>query len=648
MGMRRHSANEWKIGAAALLLVAFALRVYALDHRPLWWDEGLTLTYAFLPPRENLALAVATEHLNPPLFNWLVGAFTSLGGVTVFGARLVSVYGGMVSAAAAYALARRGFGRVTGALTLLLLAAAPMQIYHAQEAKGYTVETAALLLALICWLQLHEWAWRRGGERAARVRAAVWPWWAGYALSTLVAMGTNYLALFAVAVLNLLTAAVTVRAARQGAARRALLRHWGRWLAVQGAGLLPLAPYVLGSLGSSSQGLEETSVGLETMTPAGYLWSFLSTFISSERAGDQAGWWLTVLMLALASAGLLAGLPARWRAGQRLAAAWLLLPLALGYLFHLRYAWFFSRYLLYSQPALLALAALGLARLAGTRLRPAVPVLVTGVLLLSAPLLRQHYGSAPTAEDSYWPELFAAMRPYVREGDGLIARTSWIPGYMRAYLPPAPQPEWILGHFDKESIDETVAGFLDTQERVWQIDYQLDPLSERNDSAVQMRGEAALAYWERVGTASAALFVADSSLHAAGDGEERVSVFANGVHLRWEAQRAVVAPGDVVGLGGTWWTERPLAVWLVRFVHIVDEEGTLVAQIDREPVMGTARSYEWEVGERVADPIAITLPADLPPGRYTVRLGLYDRDTLERVALEAGGDFVVVGELVVR
>ena len=47
-----------KYAVVALFVVVFALRVYHLDSRPLWWDEGLTLTYAYLPPVANLELAV--------------------------------------------------------------------------------------------------------------------------------------------------------------------------------------------------------------------------------------------------------------------------------------------------------------------------------------------------------------------------------------------------------------------------------------------------------------------------------------------------------------------------------------------------------------------------------------------------------------
>lgn len=645
-----------KFAIVVLLLVVFALRIYFLDSRPLWWDEGLTLTYAYLPPVANLDMARATEHLNPPLFNWLVGAQTSLVGVTVFGARLVSVFGGMLTAAAAYVLARIAFGRGVGLLTVLLLAVAPMQIYHAQEAKGYTVETAALFIAVYCWLRLHRWVLGRGFREGSAVTVASWPWWVGYAGATLLAMGTNYLAVFALITINVFTVAVTVQAARRGVAGRQLLAHWLRWLALQVVALLPLLPFVLGTVGSNTQGLENTAVDGDSYTPHGYLWTFLTQFVVSERPGGQAAMVLTVLMVLLAVAGLVVALPQQQRAGRRFAALWLFLPLTLGYLYHVALTWFFPRYLLYVQPALLLLAALGLVQLwrgPGKVTRSMgkllAALLLTTILILSVPILRNHYHSPPDSpEDASWPLLFEAMQPFVQEGDGLVARTPWVPGYMRAYLPPAPQPDWILGYFDEDTIDESLLDFLDHHDRIWQIDYRMDPLSEANDATRSLRGDAAMAHSIVVDTAAATLFVADSMLQSNDTSDQRVSGFENGVHLRWAPQNAELSPGDVVGLNATWWTENSLDVWLVRYLHVISSDGTLVAQVDREPVIGASMSYEWAPWQMIPDPIALALPPDLPPGQYTLYVGLYDRDTSERVHLVEGGDSLVVGQIEIR
>ncbi len=62
------------------------------------------------------------------------------------------------------------------------------------------------------------------------------------------------------------------------------------------------------------------------------------------------------------------------------------------------------------------------------------------------------------------------------------------------------------------------------------------------------------------------------------------------------------------------------------FVHLLDGEGNLVAQQDRPPD-GYPTSV-WQPGEIVTDTYTIALPADLPPGQYTVQTGFYHLPTL--------------------
>jgi hypothetical protein len=55
------------------------------------------------------------------------------------------------------------------------------------------------------------------------------------------------------------------------------------------------------------------------------------------------------------------------------------------------------------------------------------------------------------------------------------------------------------------------------------------------------------------------------------------------------------------------------------FIHIMDINGNLVAQIDSPPVSGLAPTYRWQPGDLVRDPYQIPLP----PEAHEVRVGLY-------------------------
>ncbi|MFQ5612667.1 MAG: hypothetical protein ACE5H9_11100, partial [Anaerolineae bacterium] len=83
------------------------------------------------------------------------------------------------------------------------------------------------------------------------------------------------------------------------------------------------------------------------------------------------------------------------------------------------------------------------------------------------------------------------------------------------------------------------------------------------------------------------------------------------------------------------------------FVHVVDQAGSVVAQADGPPAQGAYPTSLWDAGEIIADEREIVLPGDLPPGCYTLLVGLYRPDSGERlpVAGDAGaGGALKLGE----
>lgn len=59
------------------------------------------------------------------------------------------------------------------------------------------------------------------------------------------------------------------------------------------------------------------------------------------------------------------------------------------------------------------------------------------------------------------------------------------------------------------------------------------------------------------------------------------------------------------------------------FIHILDESGAIVAQVDRLPANGLAPTSRWQTGDLIRDRYEIALPPDLPAGRYALRVGMY-------------------------
>lgn len=60
------------------------------------------------------------------------------------------------------------------------------------------------------------------------------------------------------------------------------------------------------------------------------------------------------------------------------------------------------------------------------------------------------------------------------------------------------------------------------------------------------------------------------------------------------------------------------------FIHLVGAADTIVAQGDGPPLAGAYPTSLWAESEALTDPRTMALPADLAPGAYQLRIGLYD------------------------
>jgi len=67
------------------------------------------------------------------------------------------------------------------------------------------------------------------------------------------------------------------------------------------------------------------------------------------------------------------------------------------------------------------------------------------------------------------------------------------------------------------------------------------------------------------------------------------------------------------------------------FVHVLNADGQLVAQDDSVPALWTFPTDAWRVGETVIDFHSIALPAETMPGVYTLQVGMYNGQTLQRL-----------------
>jgi hypothetical protein len=83
-------------------------------------------------------------------------------------------------------------------------------------------------------------------------------------------------------------------------------------------------------------------------------------------------------------------------------------------------------------------------------------------------------------------------------------------------------------------------------------------------------------------------------------------------------------PGDVLGLRTFWSVDQPFGQDFFIFVHLLDAAGNRVAQRDTPPWQGRFPTSSWRAGTLVVDVHDLALPAGLPPGEYTLAVGMFD------------------------
>lgn len=135
----------------AVLLAAFALRLFQLDAQSLWWDEGISLHLATSSPAQIVSDRAGNIH--PPLYFFILKGWVSLVGVTPFVARYLSVLASLVQVTAVYAASRRWLGRSPAVwLAVLFSAVSPLAIIYAQETRVYAfLPLVYLALLVLVW-----------------------------------------------------------------------------------------------------------------------------------------------------------------------------------------------------------------------------------------------------------------------------------------------------------------------------------------------------------------------------------------------------------------------------------------------------------------------------------------------------------------
>jgi hypothetical protein len=103
-------------------------------------------------------------------------------------------------------------------------------------------------------------------------------------------------------------------------------------------------------------------------------------------------------------------------------------------------------------------------------------------------------------------------------------------------------------------------------------------------------------------------------------------------------------PGEItptLTLTLTWQAVAPVAGDYTVFVHVLDQDGTKIAQQDTRPCSGDCPTDAWRPGDLIVDRHEISLPADTAGRARRLALGLYLLESGERVRIYGEEDRTV-------
>jgi mannosyltransferase len=602
--------------------LAFALCLPLLDTRSLWGDEAFSVWAGNQPP----LLLLAGLDAQPPLYHLMLAAARPLFGDSVFAIRFVSVLCVLPVVAVGARIAAVLSGPRSAALAAILLALSPMLIYYGQEARMYA--PAALFAAAACWMTAR--AVTRRGWHAAHTLI--------YTLCTLAALYSHF---YTLPVLLVNTAVLLW----------ALRHQLGHWLLAHSVVALGFGGWFFGLQWQVLR--RSTASGNRSFPPpVNELVDNLQRGLSGLWFGLRTEAWMAlpaVLLTALALFGWVRLARGKHPAAAWLGAGWVLVSALFVFATASRSGIvpdFNPRYLLFTLMPLL----IGLALAAQVR-----PATLTALLTASG-LLASLYGVGQL-QDTRWQksryaEMLATLNTRARADDGVaLLNSDQFP--LLDYYGPVTGTVWIVdnglwGDTRSAELSEQVTRFTGQHSRVWLVKYgwaSTPGLTGALEQATCQTGarlyfgefdDVTLSLYERIDPNAPA-----QPLDLSFGGQ----IGLTGVRPRGDS----FGPGDGVSFDLIWRAMAKPETDYTVFVHIRNADtGAQIAAFDSQPANGAAPTSSWQLGQTITDTRGIQLPADAPPGRYNVVIGLYRFPSFERLALSDGQTEAVVHVIEIR
>lgn len=114
--------------------------------------------------------------------------------------------------------------------------------------------------------------------------------------------------------------------------------------------------------------------------------------------------------------------------------------------------------------------------------------------------------------------------------------------------------------------------------------------------------------------------------------------FDNAITLRGYDREAMVQAGGTLTVTLHWEAHDRIKEQLIAFVHLWQPgETAAYAQHDSEPRNGWFPTTVWQAGDTIPDLHTLSIPAELPPGEYSLWAGLYRVSDGTRIPVQGNG-----------
>ena len=631
---KRHADKTWyRLLLMFILFAAFGLRCAGLDAQELRGDEAFGYFFSLNPLDEIVDQTLALREPHPVASYWLQHLWLDMAGHGEFALRFLGVWWSVLAVALILPLAiQLTLPTATGLVAASLMALSPYAIWHAQDARMYSMSLALTTASTLCAVS---W-WRAQGGRK-RVWLAV-----AYLLVTWLALQTHYFAVYVVL-------AQQVALLGWGVVGR-LWRKLAMWWGI-GVGLLLLwlpwlwaARSILMAYGGNGDSPPLFDALIRAHSAFG---------VGESGAGDPRLLWAVITLGAV-----LFGAVTLWRVPNMSGRSdlWLLMvywltPLVATWLSAQSRPIFNERYLVAAVPPvyMLVAAGIGAARPRSsthwlTWMQRGMVVMVTVMMVVG--LVRQARDPLLTKTRG-WRDLAVTLAQLTEGVDAADVRlvqnypdpTLWYyyqGDVAHLVLPPAANDEARA----VAEVEQMLAAGVSRVALVEQPAAGWDPggiaraaLPRGYTFAGQIVVENwPISIWLRSPDTLDEMHVAyEGGLQLAGALVTPARVAAGGmveVHLQWQG----ASPGDAVSLG----EQEAVSI------QLLNGAGTLVAQSDRPLAMASVTTAQVQS-------YVILLPIDLAAGDYALDVVVYDpgRDGAPRRLTMQGADHVSVGTVTV-